>query len=178
MDERTVQSTRAAAWLLSVVLLWAAVSGTLTWAGDQAIRIAEGTKVTLDYTLALPDKTVIETTVGKEPVSYVQGRREILPGLEKALAGLKAGDKKHVTVSADDGYGRYDEKKKMTVTKDQVPPNVKAGTRLRAQNGMEATVVSVEGNGVVVDLNHPLAGKTLEFDINILKVEQEDKRTK
>lgn len=139
---------------------------------DQSSTIADGSKVTVEYTLALPDKTIVETNVGKEPISYTQGNHEIIPGLEKALAGLKAGDKKHVTVSAEDAYGPYDEQKKVTVTKEQVPPEVKVGTRLRAQNGMEAKVVSIDGNSVVVDTNHPLAGKSLVFDINVLKVEK------
>jgi FKBP-type peptidyl-prolyl cis-trans isomerase SlyD len=141
---------------------------------EQPLTITEGSKVTLEYTLALSDQTVVESNIGKEPISYTQGNREILPGLEKALAGLKAGDKKHVTVTADDAYGPYDEKKKVTVTKEQVPPEVKVGTRLRAQNGMEAKVVSIDGNSVVVDTNHPLAGKALVFDVNVLKVEQHD----
>ena len=140
---------------------------------DQSSTIADGSKVTVEYTLALPDKTVVETNVGKEPISYTQGNHEIIPGLEKALAGLKAGDKKHVTVTPEDAYGPYDEQKKVTVTKEQVPPEVKVGTRLRAQNGMEAKVVSIDGNSVVVDTNHPLAGKALVFDINVLKVEKQ-----
>jgi FKBP-type peptidyl-prolyl cis-trans isomerase 2 len=141
---------------------------------ESSQMIADGAKVTVEYTLALPDKTVLETNVGKEPISYTQGNHEIIPGLEKALAGLKAGDKKHVTVTAEDAYGPYDEQKKVTVTKEQVPPEVKVGTKLRAQNGMEAKVVSIDGNSVVVDTNHPLAGKSLVFDINVLKVEKQN----
>lgn len=141
---------------------------------DQSSTIGDGSKVTVEYTLALPDKTVVETNVGKEPISYTHGNHEIIPGLEKALTGLKAGDKKHVMVTAEDAYGPYDEQKKVTVTKEQVPPEVKVGTRLRAQNGMEAKVVSIDSNSVVVDTNHPLAGKSLVFDINVLKVEKQD----
>ena len=142
-------------------------------AAPEQSTIADGSKVTVEYTLALPDKTIVETNVGKEPISYTQGNHEIIPGLEKALAGLKAGDKKHVTVTPEDAYGPYDEQKKVTVTKEQVPPEVKVGTRLRAQNGMEAKVVSIDGNSVVVDTNHPLAGKSLVFDINVLKVDRQ-----
>jgi FKBP-type peptidyl-prolyl cis-trans isomerase 2 len=141
---------------------------------ESSQMIADGAKVTVEYTLALADKTVLETNVGKEPISYTQGNHEIIPGLEKALAGLKAGDKKHVTVTAEDAYGPYDEQKKVTVTKEQVPPEVKVGTKLRAQNGMEAKVVSIDGNSVVVDTNHPLAGKSLVVDINVLKVEKQN----
>lgn len=145
-------------------------------AADQAPAIADGSKVTVEYTLALPDKTVLESNVGKEPISYTQGKQEIIPGLERALAGLKAGDKKHVTVPAEDAYGPYDEKKKVTVTKEQVPPEAQVGTRLRSQNGMEAKVVAIDGNSVVVDTNHPLAGKALVFDINVIKVEKQESK--
>jgi FKBP-type peptidyl-prolyl cis-trans isomerase 2 len=164
------QKSIAAAFMFAMVASGAVYADA---SSDQSSAIADGSKVTVEYTLALPDKTVVETNVGKEPISYTQGNHEIIPGLEKALAGLKAGDKKHVTVTPEDAYGPYDEQKKVTVTKEQVPPEVKVGTRLRAQNGMEAKVVSIDGNSVVVDTNHPLAGKSLVFDINVLKVEKQ-----
>jgi len=154
-----------------VTVLGAAIALASDAGAEQTLAITDGSKVTLEYTLALPDRTVVESNVGKEPISYTQGNNEVLPGLEKALAGLKAGDKKHVTLSADEAYGSYDEKKKVTVTKEQVPPEAKVGTRLRSPNGMEAKVVAIDGNAVVVDTNHPLAGKSLVFDINVLKVE-------
>jgi FKBP-type peptidyl-prolyl cis-trans isomerase 2 len=157
---------------LSVVTVLCAGIGLASDArAEQTAAITNGSRVTVEYTLALSDQTVVESTVGKEPISYTQGNSEVLPGLEKALAGLKAGDKKHVTLSADEAYGSYDEKKKVTVTKEQVPPEAKVGTRLRSSNGMEAKVVSIDGNAVVVDTNHPLAGKSLVFDITVLKVE-------
>lgn len=145
---------------------------------ESSPAVADGTKVTLEYTLALPDKTIVESNVGQEPVTYLHGNREILPGLEKALTGMKAGEKKHVTVAAEEAYGLYDEKKKVTVKKEQLPPNVRVGTRLRSPEGQEAKVVAIEGNSVVVDTNHPLAGKTLVFDVNILKVEKPPKAAK
>ena len=153
-------------------------AGIAVQAAEPPVAVGDGAKVTLEYTLALADNTPVESNVGKEPVIYTHGKKEIIPGLEKALEGMKAGEKKHVTVSADDAYGQYDEAKKVTVTKDQVPSSVKVGTRLRSQNGMEAKVVSIDGNNVVVDTNHPLAGKSLVFDINVLKVEKQAKAAK
>lgn len=140
---------------------------------ETAPTIADGMKVTLDYTLILPDQTVLESTVGQEPISYLHGNREILPGLEKAMTGMKAGEKKRITLSPDEAYGPYDEKKKVTVSKDQVPPDSKVGTRLRSPDGREAKIVAMEGNSVVVDLNHPLAGKPLVFEVKIVKVEKD-----
>jgi len=138
---------------------------------EKALQIGDGMKVTMEYTLTLSDKTVVDSTAGRVPFSYTHGNQEIIPGLEKALTGLKVGDKKHVTIPAAEGYGLYDEKRKVTVPKKNVPPDVKVGTRLRAANGMEAQVLEVKADSVVVDTNHPLAGKDLTFDVNIIKVE-------
>ncbi len=142
---------------------------------EKALQIGDGMKVTMEYILSLPDKTVVDSTAGQAPFSYTQGNQEIIPGLEKALNGLKAGDKKRVTIPAVEGYGLYDEKKKVTVPKKNVPPEAKVGTKLRAANGMEAKVVEVKADSVVVDTNHPLAGKDLTFDVNIVKVEAQPK---
>ena len=116
-----------------VTVLGAAIALASDAGAEQTLAITHGSKVTLEYTLALPDRTVVESNVGREPISYTQGNSEVLPGLEKALAGLKAGDKKHVTLSADEAYGPYDEKKKVTVTKEQVPPEAKVGTSTLAR---------------------------------------------
>ena len=149
-----------------------------TACAEKAIQVGDGMKVTMEYTLTLLDKTVVDSTAGQAPFSYTQGKQEIIPGLEKALTGLKAGDKKRVTVPAAAAYGLYDEKKKVEVPKKNVPPEAKVGTRLRAANGSEAKVVELKGDSVVVDANHPLAGKDLTFDVNIIKVETQPKAAK
>ncbi len=157
--------------VMALLVLSGAWLGSRAYA-DKAAKIADGMKVTMEYTLTLPDKTVVDSTKGQPPFSYTQGKQEVIPGLEKALVGLKAGDKKLVTIPAAEAYGPYDEKKKVTVPKKNVPPDVKVGTKLRSQNGQEAKVVEVKGDSVVVDVNHPLAGKDLTFDINIVNVEK------
>ena len=154
------------------------VSGT--WLGgeasaEKALQIADGLQVTLEYTLTLADKTVADSTAGQAPFSYVHGGHQIIPGLEKALTGLKAGDKKRVTIPAADAYGLYDKAKIVTVPKKNVPPEAKAGMRLRSQDGREAKVLEIKGDSVVIDTNHPLAGQDLTFDVNILKVEHPPK---
>jgi FKBP-type peptidyl-prolyl cis-trans isomerase SlyD len=150
------------------------VSGT--WldgqaADEKASQIADGMRVTMEYTLTLPDKTVADSTAGQTPFSYVHGVHQIIPGLEKALTGLKAGDKKRVAIPAADAYGLYDKAKIITVPKKNVPPEAKAGTMLRSASGQPAKVLEIKGDSVVIDTNHPLAGKDLTFDVNVLKVE-------
>ena len=139
---------------------------------EKTLQVADGLKVTLEYTLTLPDQTVADSTAGKEPFSYIHGEHEIIPGLEKGLTGLKAGDKKRIVLAAADAYGSYDEKKKVSVPKTNVPPETKVGSLLRSEEGLEARVIQVTGESVLLDMNHPLAGKNLVFDVNILKVEK------
>src|SRR5438309_12005144 len=97
---------RAGISAVSAALL---VSGT--WlngqaSAEKALQIADGMQVTLEYTLTLPDKTVADSTAGQAPVSYVHGGHQIISGLEKALAGLRAGDEKRRAIPAADAYGR------------------------------------------------------------------------
>ncbi|MGH7229751.1 MAG: FKBP-type peptidyl-prolyl cis-trans isomerase [Nitrospiraceae bacterium] len=171
-----VQSRLVAAIAMVAVLTGAGLP-LPAWAETQP-PVADGMKVTLEYTLALPDKTVIESNVGREPITYVHGSHQIIRGLEKGLTGMKTGDKKHITVAPEEAYGVYDEKKKVAVPKDKIPSEAKVGTRLRSPDGQEAKVVAIEGGSAVIDTNHPLAGKALVFDINILKVEKQENETK
>ena len=142
---------------------------------EKALQIADGLQVTMEYILTLPDKSVADSTAGQAPFSYMHGGHQIIPGLEKALAGLKAGDKKRVTIPAADAYGLYDKARIITVPKKNVPPEAKVGTMLRSASGQPAKVLDVKGDSVVIDTNHPLAGKDLTFDVNILKVEHPPK---
>jgi FKBP-type peptidyl-prolyl cis-trans isomerase SlyD len=142
---------------------------------EKALQIADGLQVTMEYTLTLPDKTVAQSTKGQAPFSYTHGKKEIIPGLEKELTGLKAGDKKRVTIPAAAAYGLYDEKKKIEVPKKNVPAEAKVGMMLQSTTGQPAKVLEIKGDSVVIDTNHPLAGKDLTFDVNILKVEHPPK---
>ncbi|WHZ15669.1 MAG: FKBP-type peptidyl-prolyl cis-trans isomerase SlyD [Nitrospira sp.] len=138
------------------------------------LAIADGMKVSLEYILTLPDKSVADSNVGQAPITFVQGAHEIVPGLEKALDGMKAGQKRRIDVAAQDAYGPYNNKLRQTVEKDKLPKDVKVGDILQAADGRLVKVLEVNDKKVVIDLNHPLAGKALTFDVNILKVERGD----
>jgi FKBP-type peptidyl-prolyl cis-trans isomerase SlyD len=161
---------------LSAPVIFLATTGN--GSTERPLAVADDMKVTLEYTLMLSDNQVVDSTAGQEPITYVHGQREIVPGLEKALTGMKPGETKHIAVPALEAYGPYDPKKRITVPKDKVPAGVKAGTKLRSKEGQEVTVIEVKGDSVVVDTNYPLAGKNLVFDVKILKVESVSKPTK
>lgn len=142
-------------------------------AAGPAIR--DGSRVSLEYTLTDDAGEVLDTNKGDEPFAYTHGARQIVPGLEAALAGLRAGDVKKVTVKPEDGYGTLDPKAEIEVGRERVPPDVKVGSELtgRAANGetRAVRVKEIKDKSVVLDLNHPLAGKTLMFDVRILRVD-------
>ncbi len=137
---------------------------------DEKLAVADGLQVSLEYTLSLADKTEVANNVGGPPLTFVQGSQQVVPGLESALVGLKAGDTKHAEIASKDAFGPYDEKAVMTVKKEQVPPDAKAGTMLSTPDGRPVKVLEVKETDVVLDLNHPLAGKDLVFDIKVLEV--------
>ena len=138
--------------------------------------IENGSKVSFEYTLMDEAGKVIETSKGRDPLSYTQGGQQIIPGLEKALTGMRAGEEKKVTVKPEEGYGPLDPKAQVEVPKTAIPPEaLKVGTTLqgRSPSGAPqmARVKEVKEKTVVLDLNHPLAGQTLVFEVKIVGVE-------
>jgi FKBP-type peptidyl-prolyl cis-trans isomerase SlyD len=175
-----------ARWAWSVVMCT-----TLVFWGSQAFpgsgakqtsgKIADGAQVSLEYTLTLEDKTVMDSNVGREPLSYRQGAHEIVPGLEKALEGLAKGEKKRVVVKPVDGYGEVDPKAFQEVKKTMIPEQArKVGAQLEAKSpdgeSMFPIVTEVKEETVVLNFNHPLAGKTLIFDVTVLDIRPGEKK--
>jgi FKBP-type peptidyl-prolyl cis-trans isomerase 2 len=173
MEAQKVNSRVALRVLLCVVLAgWSGAILSCKSAPQSPLATADGLKVTMDMTVMLPDKTVALSTVGKEPLSFIQGKHDILPSLEIALAGMKPGEKKTVHVPSEQAYGPYDEAKKRTVKLEQLPPGTKIGARVRSKDGAVARVVTISDGSVVIDFNDPLAGKDLTYEITVLKVEK------
>ncbi len=119
------------------------------------MQIGGNKVVTIDYTLTDHEGTVIDTSKGEEPMSYIQGIGNLIPGLESALEGKSAGDTLQVSVAPVEGYGLRDE------ALMQVMP-------MEAFEGVGE--VEVDGDNVTVDGNHPLAGLTLNFDVAVRDV--------
>lgn len=174
--------SRVAALLAGVSLTWAFTNPS--WAEDKKSAaggvVADGKQVSVEFTLSLDDKTQVQSNVGKEPLVYTHGAHQIVPGLEKNLAGAKVGDTKHVEVTPEEGYGPVDPKRTQEVELDKIPEGArKVGSKLtgRAPNGqmMFAEVKEIKDKMVVLDMNHPLAGKKLIFDVKVLKVEDAPK---
>src|SRR6266545_3962131 len=147
-------------------------------AAKPAVVIQTGSMVAFDYTLTDESGTVIDSSKGKEPMHYVHGKGQIIPGLEKELAGMPVGGEKKVTVKPEEGYGPVDPRAFQEVPKDKLPPEaLKVGTVLTAsgpQGQVPVRVHEIKENTVIMDFNHPLAGKTLLFDIKITEIKAAD----
>lgn len=138
--------------------------------------IQNGSTVKLEYTLTDEKGTILDTNEGKEPLVYTHGQGQIIPGLEKALGGLRAGDAKHVIVPSDEAYGPIRPEAFIEVPKERIPPDLQTvGAHLMGQSKGEQPVSvfvkEIKEKTIVLDANHPLAGKALTFDVKIVEVE-------
>ena len=139
---------------------------------EETPTIANGANVTIEYTLSLSDGTEVDSNVGKNPLPFTHGAGQLIPGLERQMVGMKAGDTAVIFVGPAEAYGEYDPEKKMTVDKEKMPPDVQVGSQLGGgPGGQPVKVTEVTNTSVTVDINHPLAGKDLTFDIRVLTVE-------
>lgn len=139
------------------------------------MQIGGNKVVTIDYTLTDHEGTVIDTSKGEEPMSYIQGIGNLIPGLESALEGKSAGDTLQVSVAPEEGYGLRDEAlmQVMPMEAFEGVGEVEVGMQFRARTAEGTqilTVVEVDGDNVTVDGNHPLAGLTLNFDVAVRDV--------
>jgi FKBP-type peptidyl-prolyl cis-trans isomerase SlyD len=137
--------------------------------------IEKGSKVQLEFTLKDDAGKVLESNKGAAPLNYVQGEQQLIPGLERELAGMHTGEEKNIVVKPEDGYGPIEPAAQTEVPKEILPPDVKVGVRLmaRSSTGQSRPVVvkEIKEKTVVLDLNHPFAGKTLHFDVKVLGIE-------
>jgi FKBP-type peptidyl-prolyl cis-trans isomerase SlyD len=139
--------------------------------------VAEGQVVTVNYTLRGDDGEILDASTLEDPMAYLHGADNIVPGLEQALEGKAVGYKGKVTVAPADGYGERDEDDEPNaIPRKAFPPDmeIEAGMTFMAEgpNDEQAPiwVIGVEGDNVIVDSQHPLAGKTLHFEIEVLGI--------
>jgi FKBP-type peptidyl-prolyl cis-trans isomerase SlyD len=169
---RTVRLTAVAVGLLSST----AFAQTPAPAPDKPGAVQTGSSVSIEYTLKDEVGQVLDTNKGKSPLVFTQGQQQIIPGLEREMIGMRAGEEKKVVVKPEDAYGPVVPNAQTEVPKDAIPKEgLKVGTALMARSGSGETrpvvVKEIKDSTVVLDLNHPLAGKTLFFDVKVLGVE-------
>ncbi len=141
------------------------------------MQIAADTVVLIHYTLKDDNGAVLDSSAGGEPLAYIQGHGNLVPGLEKALEGKQGGHTLAITVSPADGYGNRDEALVQRVPKRSLQGSgeIRKGMQFQArtEDGMRLfTVTGIAGDMVMLDGNHPLADQTLHFDVEVVSVRE------
>ena len=135
-----------------------------------------GDTVRIHYTGTLSDGSTFDSSAGRDPLEFTVGSGQIIPGLDSAIPGMTVGEKKTVEVPAAEAYGDRNPEGIQSVPRDQVPDHIPLdpGTQLQVQTGdgrtLPVTVAEVTEEAVVLDANHPLAGKDLTFEVELVEI--------
>lgn len=139
------------------------------------MTVENGKGVVVHYTGRFEDGTVFDTslTEGREPLNIVLGQGTLINGFEKGLVGLNKGDKKTIEIDPEEGYGEYLDGLVTIIPKDKAPEGVNVGDFLQStgdKGTINVVVTEINEEGVKIDANHPMAGKKLIFDVEVLEV--------
>jgi FKBP-type peptidyl-prolyl cis-trans isomerase 2 len=135
---------------------------------DKNPSIAAGAIVFMEYTITIPES---DLSIPPNLTLFQQGHQELLPNVEKALAGMKQGEQKRIDLSSDEAFGRYDESKRVVVSRDQLPADAQPGMTFVTEEDVLFVVVDLVGPLAEIDFNHPLAGRHVVIDVRILNIE-------
>ncbi len=138
--------------------------------------IKNGDKIKVEYTGTLEDGTVFDTSEGREPLEFQAGSGQVIKGFDNAVIGMEVGEEKKVEMPPSEAYGEYDPNLIKKIPLDKLPPGEepKPGMVLELRTsdgiGFPARITEVAEKEITIDLNHPLAGKTLIFEIKVLDI--------
>jgi len=163
--------------LMRVSLMLSLILGLVLVNGCARKVVKKGDKVKVHYTGRLEDGTVFDSSKDKNPLEFTVGSGQMIPGFDRAVEGMKLNEEKTITIKAEDAYGERDETLTREMPLTSLPKDVepKIGMVIPMQDETErprrGTIVDIAENSVIIDLNHPLAGKDLIFDIKVVSVE-------
>jgi len=136
--------------------------------------VSNGKVISLEYTLKLEDGEVVDTNVGGDPLTYTHGANQIIRGVEAAVEGMELGHAKQAIVPPTEGYGDPDPSAFHEVPKEKLPQEIQVGTQLHGKDAsgreIRPIVSAIKDETVLLDFNHPLAGKTLYFDLKVVNI--------
>jgi len=136
----------------------------------------KGDRVKIHYTGRFESGQVFDSSIGRDPIEFELGAGMIIRGFETAVISMKPGEKKTVTVLPEDGYGNYDENLLLEMPKDKIPGNINPEVGIELQlvnkqgNALPVVVKEILEKTIKLDANHPLAGKVLVFDLELLEI--------
>ncbi len=143
-----------------------------------SLTVGKDRVVRFEYVLKLDDGEVIDSSEGQEPLTYLHGHGNIIPGLERQMEGMEVGEERDITVEPEEGYGPYIEGHDLVVPLDEFPPNIKPevglGLLVETPDGRQVPyfVTEVSDTFVRLDPNHPLAGQRLHFKVKVVEVRE------
>lgn len=139
-------------------------------------QVKTGDTVRIHYTGTLSDGTTFDSSAGRDPLEFQVGSGQIIPGLDNALPGMEVGEKKVVDVTSDQAYGAHNPEARQAIPRENVPAEIptEVGTQLQMKTPegrvVPVTVVDASDTEIVLDANHPLAGKDLTFAIELVEI--------
>ena len=144
-------------------------------AEKESNMVSDGSTVKVHYTLKVEDE-VVDSSEGKDPLEFKVGSHQVIPGFEKSVIGMKKGDEKSFEISPEDGYGPVDPKGIKEILRENLPPDIKPEVGLTiyatSPDGQQVPlkISEVKENAVIINMNHPLAGKTLNFNVEVVEI--------
>jgi peptidylprolyl isomerase len=136
-------------------------------------QVERGDTVQVHYEGRFENGEVFDTSDGRDPLEFVAGGAQLIPGFSNAVLGMAIGDKKSVTLAPEQAYGERDETRVQRADLELLPEGVQVGDHLQATSGenmIHVLVTEIDTDGATLDANHPLAGKTLVFDIELVSI--------
>ncbi len=161
-------------FLLGILLLGAML---ISGCNVEPNTAQNGNIVQVHYTGTLQDGTMFDTSVGREPLEFTLGENRMIPGFEQAVLGMKIGESKTVTIPAEDAYGPYNADMMLVISREELPGDMtpEVGQQLEMTGSDGGTIIviitEVSDTTVTLDANHPLAGKDLTFEIELVSIE-------
>ena len=141
------------------------------------MSVSNGDTVKVEYTGKLSDGSVFDSSEGGDPLEFTMGEGQLIPGFESAVEGMEVDEEKTVTISADDAYGQKNDDFIQDFPKESLPDEIPAEKgqqlQLQTQDGqaIPGLITNVSDDKITVDMNHPLAGKDLTFDIKVVEIQ-------
>jgi FKBP-type peptidyl-prolyl cis-trans isomerase 2 len=138
-------------------------------------RVQNGSQIKVHYTGRLDNGQVFDSSVERDPLDFTVGQGQLIPGFEAAVTGMQTGDKKTVTIAAEDAYGPRQDELLFSVDRSQLPDHIQpeVGQQLQVSQDGQTSVVTVAeltDTSITLDANHPLAGENLTFDLEVVEV--------
>lgn len=135
----------------------------------------KGDTVRVHYTGTLDDGKVFDSSEGMDPIEFTVGSGQVIPGFESAVEGMKTGEARRITIPAEEAYGERSEERLLTIEKSQLPEDLEpeVGQQLQMSQGgqtFRVAIAEVADDSVVLDANHPLAGRDLTFEVKLVDI--------